>query len=286
MANSFPVRITQDGFPVNITDIPNNWIPIGTNVNKGGPRITTSQTSRTLCIPPLDVNALRLVYSNFYTGGVGETPNTNKILVRASIQPMGSSINEGLSDPIYRVTFGGNDSKVIASGGLLISDPIPITFLTNTKFFIKSYGTPIGGNAPSALSFSISGTGSSLNGTYSVCVTIVYGSGFESSPSVGTLLTVPNGQNINITSPISIVGAIGYRVWQTYNGGTAESVHYDSGLGVINFGTNAIITGGLASTAAQNIEQVDPSGILYLSVGGGVAGGTTGYGCNLSLIHI
>ena len=275
MANNFPVRITQNGFPVSINEIPNNWVSIGTNVSKGSARITTSQTSRTICVSSLDISAIRLLFSNTCTNGTGESPNTNKILVKASIQPIGNTINENTLDPIYRITFNGNNDGIISSGGLLISDPLPVNFLANEKFFIKSYATPIGGNAPSAPTLSSSGSGSNLSSNnYSVCITIVYPNGYESSPSTGTLITITSGQFINVTSPTTIVGAIGYRVWLSYAGGTATSIHYDSGLGVINFGTNGSLNYSIAGNSFQNIEQVDPSGILYIPVGGGIAGGT------------
>lgn len=280
MAN-FPVRITQDGFPVSINDIPNNWIPIGTNVNKGTGRITTSQTSRTLCIPQLDVNAVQLVYSNFYTGGTGETPNTNKILVRASIQPIGSAINENIADPIYRVTFGGgNDSAIIDSGETIISDPLPVTFLKNTKFFVKSYGTPIGNLAPTAPTVVASGSGSSLNGTYGVCVSIVYPNGYESLPSTSTSTVVASGLNMVVTSPTAINGALGYRVWTTITNGSGTGSHYDNGGGIIQFGTSYTITSIPTTASLQSIEAVDPTGALYLPVGGGIAGGTNAGGSN------
>jgi hypothetical protein len=278
---SFPVRITQDGFPVSINDIPNNWIPIGTNVNKGTGRITTSQTSRTLCIPQLDVNALQLVYSNFYAGGTGETPNTNKILVRASIQPMGSTINENIADPIYRVTFGGgNDCAIIDSGETITSDPLPVTFLKNTKFFIKSYGTPIGNLAPIAPTVVASGSGSSLNGTYGVCVSIVYPNGYESLPSTSTSTVVASGLNMVVTSPTAINGALGYRVWTTVTNGSGTGSHYDNGGGIILFGTSYTITSIPTQASLQSIEAVDPTGALYLPVGGGIAGGTNAGGSN------
>jgi hypothetical protein len=281
MATSFPVKITQDGFPVSITDIPNNWIPIGTNVNKGTARITTSQTSRILCVPQLDVNAVKLVYSNIYTGGTGETPNTNKILVRASIQPMGSTINENIADPIYRVTFGGgNDNIIINSGETITSDPLPVTFLKNTKFFVKSYGTPIGSSAPTAPIVVASGSGSSLNGTYGVCISIVYPNGYESLPSTSTSTVVASGLNMIVTSPTAINGALGYRVWTTVTNGSGSGSHYDNGGGVINFETSYTITSIPTSASLQSIESVDPTGALYLPVGGGIAGGTNAGGSN------
>ena len=280
MANNFPVKIVQDGFPVSISELPQNWIPIGTNVNKGGSRITTSQTSRTLCNTPIDINAIRLVYSNFYTGGTGETPNTNKILVRASIQPMGTTINENIADPIYRITFAGNDNAIIPSGGTVISDPLPISFLKNTKFFVKSYGSPIGSSAPSAPSVTASGSGSSLNGTYGVCISIVYPNSYESIPSTSTSTVVASGLNMVVTSPTAINGALGYRVWTTTTGGSGTGSHYDNGGGIINFGTSYTISSIPTSASLQSIEQVDPTGALYIPIGGGIAGGVAAGGSN------
>lgn len=249
------------------------WSVISSNPGKYGSRQSLSQTSRIECVPPIDVDSIRLTYGNWFTGNVGETGNTNPIRVRASIQPQGATLLEVNSDPVYRVTFGGKDYVNIGRGAIAVSDPIPLAFLAGQRFFVKNHANCSMPSAPTAPTATPGGTGSSLSGVYGVCITIVYPDAVESAASTATSTTASSGQNITVTSPSAVVGAIGYRVWLTYSGGSQVGRHYDTGSGVVAFGTNYVITNGLVSANQESVEQVDPTGALYIPTGGGVLGG-------------
>lgn len=278
---AFPVTSVLNGFPVTITN-KGGWSVISNNPGKYGSRQTSRQTSRVECVPVIDVDQVRLIYGNWYTSGVGENSNTNPIRVRASIQPQAATIDDNAQDGIYRVTFGGKDYTMIGRGAWAISDPIPTKFLANQRFFVKSYADATFPSAPAAPTAAISGTGGGLGvGTYGVSITIVYPDGVESAASTSTSVVVAStGQNIQVTSPSSVVGAIGYRIWFTMANGSLTGNHYDSGAGVLPFGTNYLYTLGILTSSVNSVEQVDPTGALYIPVGLGVLGGSVNAGAS------
>jgi len=247
---------------------------ISSNPGKYSGRQTAGQVYRIECTPAIDCVAIRLVYGNWYTGGTGETPNTNPIRVRAQIRfTTASPPNDTVGDPAYDVQFGGRDVVWIGRGKRAISDPIYVPVRAGQRFFIHNSVSATCPAAPSAPSLSSSGSGSALTASaYGIALTIVYPDGVESAASSATSITPTAGQNIVITAPTTVAGAIGYRVWSTTAGG---STYYDTGLGVIAFGTNASLQRlDFTSQMDQGIERVDVSGATYIVYGGGISGGT------------
>jgi len=258
------------------------WSVISSNPGKYGGRQSSPSGGvyRVECIPAIDCTAIRLVYGNWYTGGTGETPNTNPIIVRAQIRfSSATPPNDALGDPAYDVQFGGQDFIVIGRGKRAISDPIYVPVRSGQRFFVHSAVSAACPAAPSAPSCAASGSSSLLTASaYGIAVTIVYPGGIESAASPATSITPSAGQNIVVTAPTSVAGAIGYRVWTTTAGGTT---YYNSGLGLLPFGTNATFSRiDLVSAAQEGIERVDVAGTTYFPYGGGVSGSTTGAACN------
>ena len=262
------------------------WSVISSNPIRMSARVSSAsfytETSRVEVVPPFDIIAVRLVYANWYTGGTGETPNTNPICVTASIQQQGASINEATTDPTIPVTFGGKSYVWIGRGKVAMSDPVYIGISAGQRFFVKSSPNCALPAAPPAPTVNATGSGSQIgnNNTFQVSITYVYPDGVESLASaVTSITTTASGQNLVISSPTAVAGALGYRVWASAAGGT--SPQYDAGSGTVPFGTSFTMTRSFPIANAQNIEQVEGGGPAYFPTGGGVLGGTNpGFGNN------
>jgi len=93
----------------------------------GGTAVIRHQATRT-------AYGIRLMFSNHYPespGGAAETPGTNVITVKASVDfPSGT---------LFPVTFGGSDSVEIAPGANVLSDPIGIDIAKGTYFWTRTF---------------------------------------------------------------------------------------------------------------------------------------------------
>jgi hypothetical protein len=277
-ANYVPSQIT-DINGLNAALKAGSWSVISNNPIRPSARISSSsfftETGRIEVVPPFDIVAVRLVYANWYTGGTGETPNTNPICITATVQPRVTTVNEVAGDPTIPVTFGGKSYIWLGRGKIAISDPVYIGVPAGQRFYVKSSPNNALPAAPPAPTVNVSGSGSAFSSgnTCHFSITYVYPDGIESLASATTSASIASsGQNFVVTSPTAVAGAIGYRVWMSYVGATTPQ--YDAGSGTVPFGTNFTVTRGLPSATAQNIEQVEGGGPSYYPVGSGVLGGT------------
>jgi hypothetical protein len=236
-------------------------------------------TSRIECVPAVDIVAVRTVYANWYNVGTGESPNSNVITVKGAIQPAGVlAPNEGGFDPVY----GSAREIVIGRGRQAQLEDIAFACAAGTRFWLKTFVHCLCPPPPAAPTAVGSAGGTLAAGTYGVCMTYVYPGGMESAASPAASVVVGASQQITVTSPANPNnGAIGYRLWMTTTGGSQVGSHYDTGLGVVPFATNPIITvkGLMSANVYEGIERVDPTGKLFYPTSDGTMGGT-GAGAN------
>lgn len=249
-----------------------------------------SATGRILQTLPPDcpVSALKLVYGGWYNrnSGKGEAPIPNPIYVRAAIVPVSAIGDESLPAIGIDVTFGGKQRAVLTRGGLLISDAIDCPLAAGSAYYVKTWYSADLPAAPTAPTLTQASTGGVLsNATYNVACTIVYAeSGLESQASAATAVTLTGGtatQKITVTAPTAVAGALGYRVWMSDAGGSEP--YYDTGLGVVPFERNAVITAQVNTSVKELAEFVIPStpkAVPYGNSGtrGGTASGGVGSG--------
>lgn len=236
-----------------------------------------SMTSRTEVYPPFAVTAVAAVYANSYRSGFngvqGETPNTNPIMVRASIQKQGATLNESGSDQTTRFTFGGRSDVVIPGGRLAISDRL--SFPLSARGFIKTHVASVGMANPAAPTLTATaGTGLTA-GTYTGAYTIVYPGGVESPCSAsGSAAASASNLQVTMTSPsaASFPGAIGYRAWFAVVGGSTPL--YESGSGVVPFGTNYVYSKEPNTNNATGMDLAVAAALPSLPAGGSSNGGT------------
>lgn len=241
---------------------------------------TPHMTSRVECVSPGAVSAIRLVYPNFYTAGTGENPFPNPILVKASIQRLGTSgaVNEANSgQPVDYATFGGSAQVWIAGGQTATTDPILVAIGAGEKFWIKTYVSGSRNAAPSAPSITNNVTtgGGVGAGTFTVAVTYVYPGGEETSGSASTsVVTTTSASKFDVVSPSAATGALGYRVYLSTPGVTA--IQYGTDSGVVPFGTNYTCTQGITNNSAElnAAPNVLPGATATYPRGMWVVGGT------------
>ncbi|WP_155626112.1 hypothetical protein [Burkholderia vietnamiensis] len=241
----------------------------------------TSQTSRIEVMPHFSAVAVAAIFDNRYSSSNGEAPFTNPIIVRASFQKLGASINEGAADDTTRFSFhGGSMDAVIPGGAVAITDALYTPIASGVRAFVKTFvtGTPL--PIPSAPAVALqAGTGLGV-GAFGIVVTIVYPGGLETPGSTAASITTTSGNNqIVVTAPTaaSYPGAIGYRVWACIRGSSisASTLFYDVGSGVVPLGTNYTYTAepnGSAPTASM--QRVLGGQAASFPAGGGLNGGT------------
>lgn len=279
------------GLSLNGTDFMSNneWTVVSSRPLKPGNARSDAQqfTSRTLCVLPCDVSALKLVYANFYnrTTGNGECPFPNFIQIRASIFPATTIGNESTPFAGYDVLFRGRQIKVMGRGVITETDPLYLALPKGTPFYIKTWVSMEIPDAPAAPTLGTASTGGILtNNTFKVAVTIVYpNDNLESQVSAGTSITLAGGtstQKIDVTAPTAVVGALGYRVWVTASGGAEP--YYDAGCGIVPFSRNAVVYGPPNIAANwDTAEIVLPSTPKLFPVSyAGLLGGTSAGGSN------
>ena len=97
----------------------------------------TSATYRIYQVFPYAVTSPRWYYTNEIPGSFGQnvTAQTASITIKVGIE-----IGTGAAMVIYPLTFnGGAGSAVIAAGGMVASDPLPITVAAGTKVHVRSF---------------------------------------------------------------------------------------------------------------------------------------------------
>lgn len=264
------VKANQTGF----------WTPVANNAWGTATRIASTtqltQACRVEIVPQCDIQAIRLRFVNFYpNSSQSELPNTNPILVRASYQYQGATLNEAGTELTPPFTFGGKELGVVPRGGEIVTDPLFVNQLAGIRNFIKTWCSCELPSAPQAPSVATSaGTSNYNTATYGFCLTYVYPDGIESAASASTSLAVTATNNIVVQPPAAVPGALGYRVWQTNDNGSLTGAHYDSGSGLVLFGKTVSLRQRVNFAMLTTIEQVDPTGVLYMPAGGGVLGGT------------
>ena len=250
---------------------------------------TATWGTRLQCVVPLactnGIQGVRLVFANWYTGGVGETPNTNGIYVRASIQPYNlSSVNEASGDIIYgHVKFNGRELGYIPQGQTLISDPFFFGAAPGTYFWVKSWQSSGVGAAPgSGPTLTVNAAAGQLTaGTYLVCYTNVFADGSESLPSPTASATVSTAGQIQVTAPTLASDAIGYNCYVTTVGGSTPQ--YESSAGFTQAGQNANINFTIITSTTSNavgLKSVNAGDSAYTVQGGVINGGTGPGSCN------
>ena len=257
------------------------WTPIASNPNSLHGTRTTGATNlmvsyRTEHIAAADSASLRLVYANWQTSGIGEYPNTNPIVVRATLEKLSPSGVGTEDQPRIPVTFGGNLIANLSGYSIIVSDPINFGVAAAEHFYVRTCCSVSLPPAPAAPALTPSTTGGSLPTavTYFVGLTYVYPTG-ESACSTGTTSTTGAGStnSIAVTAPTSQAGALGYRVYMTVAGGSGTGVYYLLS-GTMPFGNNFTIT-----TAPLNTSP-PTSPTLYIPGGSSALGGTNFQGVN------
>jgi hypothetical protein len=256
----------------------------------GGRSSPGTQSSRTAHIMPCAVQAIRLVFTNHFTNGWGETPNVNQIYVRASIERQDpSGVNNQLGYDTRTVYFSGQRGVFISGTSVVISDPIWIGLAKGETLFVRTSAstTPIAA-APSAPTAVINTSGGSLPSgqTYQVGITYVFPGDVESQGSTTTQVSTTTGSanRIVVTMPANPNnGAIGCRVYTSLSGGTATSTLYLASGQIFTFGasmTPIFCLQGGQPASLQGAPQINNSYGLGFPVSGSTAGGTAAGGSN------
>ncbi|HDR9026817.1 TPA: hypothetical protein QDB14_000984 [Burkholderia vietnamiensis] len=242
----------------------------------------TSQTSRIEVMPHFSAVAVAAIFDNRYSSSNGEAPFTNPILVRASFQKMGASINEGATDDTTRFSFhgGGSMDAIIQGGSLAITDPLYTPITAAVRAFVKTFvtGTPL--PIPAAPTVALQAGSGLGTGAFGIVYTIVYAGGLETPGSAVASITTTSGNNqIVVTAPTAanFPGAIGYRVWACIRGTTVTSstLFYDVGSGIVPLGTNYVYTAEPNGSApTSSMQRVLGGQAASFPAGGGLNGGT------------
>ena len=270
----------------------NGWSIIGNNPNhlhangRNTNFISPSATDRLEVLSNTAVQAIRLVYANYWAGNPtlygnneGETPNTNQILVRAALELPQTNLNSQ-NYSYYPVTFSGFKQTWIDGISVVVSDPIQVPIRMGGRFYVRTYSSAAAQMSPPAQpSVTVSNTNGFLAaGTYQISQTFCYPSGYETPGSACTAATTTgSSSSILVTAPSapSTGGAIGYRVYMGVAGAPATSNQYLMPGGLCPFSSNVLITMGrsLASPAIAG-PQVSGGGFVGYPGGVGAMGGT------------
>lgn len=219
------------------------WSVVSTRPVKGGSGSAAAQAGNTVrCseTAPYALRAVRLIYGNWQNVNTAEGPNYNGIYVKAVILKGTSFTPAGqtTTDPRYRVTFnGGKEFAYIPPGEIVISDPVNIGLASGERWYHSTYAHAYLGAAPATPTLTlVAGAGLSTIAYYFV-TQYVFLDGSESLPSAEATITPTTGnQQIRVTSPSAVSGAMGYRV---YVGTTAAGLKYEQPYSVITpFGTD------------------------------------------------
>lgn len=240
-------------------------------------------TGRIEFVPTANIISISAVYGGWYVvsgTGSGENPIPNTFMVRASLQPMGATINEAAGDPVFRVLFNGKKQAYIKGGDFVFSDERRgRVWPANIRAFVKTF---VSANLPAAptapvLSQSVSTGSFASPNAYSVSIVYVYPENIESQASTATVITFTSTNNtLTVTAPSSVSGALGYAVY--LSGSTTATPQYSTGM-MWPFGTDAVIGSPAAGASFLNLPRVLP-GTNAIPYGSGVHGGTTVNGRN------
>lgn len=236
---------------------------------------SNARTYRSEHFATVTASGLRLVFGNWYWGAAG-VPNTNSIMVKASLErlsPNGANTEDQQRIP---VSFNGARYKVIDGISIAISDPVPFKIAKGERFFVRTAVTSaLFGNAPAAPTLGASTSGGALptGVQYQVALSYVF-PGYETVMGTATQSAVTgagSANQITVTSPTAASGALGYKVWMTVAGGGTSSSFYVVSP-VVPFGTTFAALYAPTTTSQSQTNQVGfPLGNLTL-------GGTSFYG--------
>jgi hypothetical protein len=236
-------------------------------------------TARTAICTTSKSLTVQIVYGNWHglnteSASRGEIPNSNAVIVQASLQKMGTSSTDQTPHRVP-VTFAGNSTGICSPNGLLFSDPINFAVGAGETFFIYTCvntNLPSGPTSPPVLSTATTG-GNLTAGTYQVLTTYVYPDYESIGSQTGSVTTTGTTSTINVTAPAMVAGASGYRVYVAPVNTTVSSIQ-DALLvsGTIPFTNNFTCKVPPSATAlTANVTA-------YFSYGIYSCGGTVNYG--------
>lgn len=254
---------------------------IGTHPNSfHSPRTTGSgTTSRLYERTPAAVSAVRVTYCNYGIGGWNETPNTNQIVVRASIELIDSTGNVStMTNARIPVYFNGKRDVIVAGDELVTSDWVRVAMPAGQRYFVRTYvSTPTVG-APTAATLTATTGGTLGNLQYQVGIVAVYPDGIFSLPLIQSI-TLSGNTAITVSGVTMPAGAIGYRVFMCQSASAATN-EYETPAGTVASGASYTI---LSNPGAYG-QPVNSNAAGWYP-GSGLLGGNTfqAFGVNSTL---
>lgn len=242
-------------------------------------------SSAILCISPSSATSIRLKFGNSFSGGQGETPNTNQVIYKAVLYRSLTGIAPGRPTPgTLRaagtpVTFNGAREGMCSGTGILTSDPIAFPIAKGEYWYLYCSTQPVAITPPSAPTLAVASAGNLAAGVYKVSITDCHEGGYESGGSPVASITATTSQMIQVTGPSAGTG-LGYRIYcSPNNDSTGPQFLTSSGIvpyGVVGKIIDNVTNSGTSNTTDQrNIPRVQGNATtLFVVLGQGIGGGT------------
>lgn len=236
-----------------------------------------SRSSRIEFYVPSQMTEIAALFDNRQTLSNTESPFYWPITVGASLQRLGASIDQNVSDINIPMLINGKRKSVIAPGGTALARVK--AELSPGRNFICAYAAAGVRSIPATPTMAaISGAGLAV-GTFAGGYIVVYPDGSESPCSAAVTVTTTSGnQQVQLTGPAAgtFEGASGWLPMFAARG--AVTPLYDIGADLMPFG--ASFTYSREPSNFTPLRRILPNTAPAIPLGGGVNGGTAPGGSN------